>query len=211
MARQSAPRITLILGGARSGKSAWAARLAAASGLRPVYVATATAGDAEMAQRIARHRADRGGAWRTVEAPFDPAGALDREAKPGNFVVLDCLTLWLSNVVLDGRDVATARDELLAALGRVQGPVALVSNELGLGLVPETKLGRDFRDEQGRLNQAAAAAADRVLFVAAGLPLLLKGPAVPKAAAADAAPNKPRRPRRPPAPRSGTRRPGAPA
>ncbi|MBX9991008.1 bifunctional adenosylcobinamide kinase/adenosylcobinamide-phosphate guanylyltransferase [Phreatobacter oligotrophus] len=167
--------VTLVLGGARSGKSAHAERLALGAGGEPVYIATAEAHDEEMAERIARHRADRQGrGWTTVEEPLDLAGAIGREARPGRSLLVDCLTLWLSNVMLAGRDPADAQAALVMALGGAVAPVVLVSNEVGLGLVPETPLGRAFRDAQGRLNQAIAARADRVVFVAAGLPLTLK-------------------------------------
>ena len=164
----------LVLGGARSGKTAHALVSAEAVGLRRIYVATAEAGDAEMAERIARHRAERGAGWRTVEAPLDLVGALAL-AGEADVVLVDCLTLWLSNLMLGGRDVGAATDGLLAALAEAEVPVVLVSNEVGMGLVPETPLGRAFRDAQGRLNQQVAAAVARVDFVVAGLPLRLKG------------------------------------
>jgi adenosylcobinamide kinase/adenosylcobinamide-phosphate guanylyltransferase len=167
--------VTLVLGGARSGKSANAERLALGAGGEPVYIATAEAHDEEMAERIARHRADRQGrGWTTVEEPLDLVGAIGREARPGRSLLVDCLTLWLSNVMLAGRDPSDEQAALAAALCGATAPVVLVSNEVGLGLVPETPLGRAFRDAQGRLNQAIAARADRVVFVAAGLPLTLK-------------------------------------
>lgn len=165
---------TLVLGGARSGKSLHAERLAERSGLALLYVATAEAGDGEMADRIAHHRARRGAGWTTREEPLDLPGLLDREAAVGRALLVDCLTLWLSNLMLAGRDPADATRELCHVLAAVPGPVILVSNEVGMGLVPETPLGRRFRDAQGRLNQAVAAAVPRVLFVAAGLPLVLK-------------------------------------
>lgn len=167
--------VVLVLGGARSGKSAYAERLAAESGLGPTYLATAEPRDAEMAARIAAHRARRGPAWRTVEEPEALEAALAREAAADRAVVVDCLTLWLSKLTEAGADVAARTEGLAAALAGLPGLVVLVSNEIGLGLVPETALGRQFRDAQGRLNQAVAAAADRVVFVAAGLPLFLKG------------------------------------
>jgi adenosylcobinamide kinase/adenosylcobinamide-phosphate guanylyltransferase len=166
---------TLVLGGARSGKSVFAERLVRASGLSLIYLATGSAGDAEMRARIARHRGDRGPDWRTVEEPLALAEALAREAAPAHAVLVDCLTLWLSNLMHAGRDPEAETRGLLAALERCRGPVTLVSNEVGLGIVPETPLGRAFRDAQGRLNQAVAAAVGRVAFIAAGLPLWLKG------------------------------------
>lgn len=162
--------VELILGGARSGKSRYAeARFDAAAA--KTYVATATAGDEEMRARIAAHVARRGPSWRTVVEPFDLAGVLTREDGP---ILVDCLTLWLSNVMLADRDVAAEIETLGAALSRRRAATALVSNEVGLGLVPETPLGRAFRDAQGVLNQRVAALASRVVFVAAGLPLVLK-------------------------------------
>ena len=166
-------KITLILGGASSGKSAHAEGLIAASGLARVYVATAQAFDREMEAKIARHRVARGPGWRTIEAPLDPAAALET-VKPDEAVLLDCATLWLSNVMLAGEEVGPAEDRLLAAILGCAGSVVVVSNETGLGIVPETPLGRRFRDAQGRLNQRLAAAADRVVVVMAGLPLVLK-------------------------------------
>jgi adenosylcobinamide kinase / adenosylcobinamide-phosphate guanylyltransferase len=173
-AASSLPNITLVLGGARSGKSAHAERLVETAAAGGVYVATAEAGDGEMAERIRRHRARRGPAWTTVEEPIELAAALSTHAAPDRPVLVDCLTLWLSNVMAAARDVAREREQLLAALAAVAGPVVFVSNELGLGLVPATPLGRAFRDEAGWLNQAVAAAAGRVVFVAAGIPLTIK-------------------------------------
>ncbi|HMA14849.1 MAG TPA: bifunctional adenosylcobinamide kinase/adenosylcobinamide-phosphate guanylyltransferase [Kiloniellaceae bacterium] len=170
------PPVTLVLGGARSGKSSYAERLAEASGARCVYLATATAGDAEMAERIAHHRQRRGARWRTEEAPLALAAALEAAAAPGAVVLVDCLTLWLSNVMLGDLDVEKECGQLVVALGRLRGPVVLVSNEVGLGIVPDNALARRFRDEAGRMNQAVAAAAQSVVFVAAGLPLVLKQP-----------------------------------
>lgn len=167
---------TLVLGGARSGKSAYAERLAAATGLAKRYIATAEPFDAEMRARIARHRADRAEAgWITFEAPLDLPAMLSELADAGNVVLVDCLTVWLGNLMHLGRDAEGAQSALLEAIGTARGPVILVSNEVGLGIVPETPLGRAFRDTQGRLNQAVAARMDNVVFVAAGLPLALKG------------------------------------
>jgi adenosylcobinamide kinase/adenosylcobinamide-phosphate guanylyltransferase len=163
---------TLILGGARSGKTTHARRLAEASTGGLVMIATAQALDEEMRERIARHRAERGPRWRTLEAPLDLAGALAQVAADET-AVIDCLTLWVSNLMFAEHDVERETETLIAALtGR---EVILVSNEVGLGIVPDNALARRFRDEAGRLNQRIAAAADRVLFIAAGLPLTLKG------------------------------------
>ena len=166
-------RLTLVLGGAASGKSAHAETLVAETGLPPVYVATAEALDDEMEARISAHRARRGSEWTTIEAPLDPAAAL--LAASGKAVLVDCLTMWLSNLLSAGRDVAAETGKFLTALASASGPVVLVANEIGLGLVPGTAMAREFRDRHGALNQAVAAAADRVVFVAAGLPLSLKG------------------------------------
>ncbi len=138
-----------------------------------VYVATAEAYDVEMEARIAAHRDRRGEAWTTVEAPLDLAQAVLSSA--GKPILVDCLTLWLSNLIDADRDIAVETDRLIAALRDAAAPVVLVSNEVGLGIVPENGLARTFRDLQGELNQAVAAAANRVVFVAAGLPFVLKG------------------------------------
>lgn len=165
--------VTLILGGARSGKSAHALRLAEASGRRPAMIATAQALDAEMAERIARHRAERGARWRTLEAPLDLASAL-AQIEAEEIAVIDCLTLWVSNLMLAERDIAHETARLLEAMKEKE--LLLVANEVGLGIVPENALARRFRDEAGRVNQRVAAAADHVVFIAAGLPLTLKPP-----------------------------------
>ncbi len=167
------PRVTLVLGGARSGKSRYAQCLVEDAARSGTYLATAEAGDAEMAERIAAHRARRGPFWRTVEAPLAVASAI-AAAAPEHPVLVDCVTLWLSNLLMAGRQPDDEAGGLCRALHEAVGPVVLVSNEVGMGLVPDTPLGRRFRDAAGRLNQEIAALADRVVFVAAGLPLVLK-------------------------------------
>lgn len=178
--------IHLILGGARSGKSRHAEALATTTGHPVSVIATAEGLDDEMRARIERHRLDRPSGWHTVECPLRLADALSSESAPGRCVIVDCLTLWIANLLGDDeRQRAPAspaahpalvreRAALLAALPRLPGDIILVANEVGLGLVPETPLGRLFRDEAGRLNQAVATLSDRVSFVAAGLALTLK-------------------------------------
>ncbi|MEC9432669.1 MAG: bifunctional adenosylcobinamide kinase/adenosylcobinamide-phosphate guanylyltransferase [Pseudomonadota bacterium] len=171
-------RHALILGGARSGKTRAALDWAASLGPARIYVATAEPGDAEMADRIARHRAERGAGWRTEEVPLDLAPALTglgASETGADAVLVDCLTLWLSNLLMAGRDPEAETGVLIDALASVRVPTLLVSNEIGMGLVPDTPLGRSFRDAQGRLNQRVAAAVGHAVFVAAGLPLRLKG------------------------------------
>ncbi|MEC9343176.1 MAG: bifunctional adenosylcobinamide kinase/adenosylcobinamide-phosphate guanylyltransferase [Pseudomonadota bacterium] len=166
--------VTLVLGGARSGKSRFAEDLVEESGLDAVYVATGQAFDDEMAARIAEHRARRGEAWRTVEAPLDLAGALAAQDGPGRVLLVDCLTLWVSNLMMEEADVAAAGEALAETLGTVQAPVVLVSSEVGLGIVPDNAMARAYRDHAGRLNQRIAALANQVFFIAAGLPMVLK-------------------------------------
>lgn len=165
---------TLVLGGARSGKSRFAEGLVLGSGLKPVYVATADAGDDEMAARIADHRARRGAHWMTVEEPVDLAAVLHTQAGSDAAVLVDCLTLWLTNLMMAGSDIDSRIEDLAGAIPALAGPVVFVSNEVGLGLVPDNAMGRAFRDHAGRLNQAVAEQAARVYFIAAGLPLALK-------------------------------------
>ncbi|WP_303905478.1 bifunctional adenosylcobinamide kinase/adenosylcobinamide-phosphate guanylyltransferase [Thiohalomonas denitrificans] len=165
----------LILGGARSGKSRYAEQLAGESGLDVIYVATASMGDQEMAERITRHRADRPAGWRTIEEPLALAATLQRHAASDRCVLVDCLTLWLSNLLQAGdATLDQERERLREALPHLPGRVLLVSNEVGLGIVPDNPLARRFRDEAGRLNQALATTCERVTFVAAGLPMQLK-------------------------------------
>jgi adenosylcobinamide kinase / adenosylcobinamide-phosphate guanylyltransferase len=171
--------IVLVLGGARSGKSAFAETrtLALRRGrANALYLATAEPHDGEMRARIATHRERRGAHWTTHEEPLDIAGILDAHARPGAPVLVDCLTLWLSNLLGARRDIAAQTEKLCAALKRAKGPVVLVSNEVGLGIVPDNAMAREFRDHAGRLHQAVGAVASHVVFVAAGLPLFLKGP-----------------------------------
>lgn len=172
------PNRALILGGAKSGKSAYAENLTEFCrypGTERVYLATAEGQDSEMAARIAAHIARRGSGWRTVESPLDAPEALSRARADASVVLVDCLTLWLSNLMLAGRDWGAASVELIEVLSEGGAPVVMVSNEVGLGLVPDTSLGRAFRDAQGALNQKIARSCDYVAFVAAGLPLTLKG------------------------------------
>jgi adenosylcobinamide kinase/adenosylcobinamide-phosphate guanylyltransferase len=162
------PVITLVLGGARSGKSAYAESLFSGEA---AYIATAEIGDAEMGERIATHQARRGKLWTTFEAPLDLAKVMLAQEKP---MLVDCLTLWLSNLMLAERDIGAESEALLAALPKLAAPAVFVSNEVGLGIVPDNALARSFRDQAGLLNQRIAKAANRVVFVAAGLPLVLK-------------------------------------
>jgi adenosylcobinamide kinase/adenosylcobinamide-phosphate guanylyltransferase len=167
---------TLILGGARSGKSALAERLAGEGGRRVVYVATAQAGDQEMAARIAHHRARRSAQWACVEEPLQLAAVLQEHARGDRCILVDCLTLWLSNLLGESIErFERERDLLMTALPALPGDIIMVSNEVGLGVVPMGELTRRFVDEAGRLHQAIAAISERVVFVAAGLPLALKG------------------------------------
>lgn len=166
---QNLTKLTLVLGGARSGKSRYAEQLI---GARPaLYIATGEPHDDEMRARIRDHQGRRGTHWTTREAPLALAAALREADRPA---LVDCLTLWLSNLLGAGLDPETETRALIAALSAVSVPVILVSNEVGLGIVPDNKLAREFRDHAGRLHQAVAAVATRVVFVAAGLPLTLK-------------------------------------
>ncbi len=164
-----------MLGGARSGKSRMAEQIVEASSLARFYLATAEAGDEEMRQRIAEHRTRRGADWQTLETPLELETALAETARPDRAVLVDCLTLWLSNILLAEADVKQRIAALVSTLKTLPGLIVVVSNEVGLGLVPDNALGRSFRDAQGRLNQSVAEICETVIFVAAGLPLALKG------------------------------------
>ncbi|MEZ5870824.1 MAG: bifunctional adenosylcobinamide kinase/adenosylcobinamide-phosphate guanylyltransferase [Nitratireductor sp.] len=175
MVRQVLERgVTFVLGGARSGKSAHAEKLVLASGLTPVYLATGQAWDGEMENRITAHKARRGSSWKTVEAPLQLAQAIEGEAAVGNAVLVDCLTLWITNLMMAEADIAGEVKTLANMLATVKVPVVVVSNETGLGIVPDNAMARAFRDHAGLANQKMAAVAHTVWFVAAGLPLLLK-------------------------------------
>ncbi|UYY59217.1 bifunctional adenosylcobinamide kinase/adenosylcobinamide-phosphate guanylyltransferase [Sphingomonas sp. S2-65] len=169
---EAGERSLLVLGGARSGKSRHAQAIAEGSGGELVFVATAQAFDDEMRERIARHQADRDGRWRTIEAPIALAEAI--EASGDAVVLVDCLTLWTSNLLLAEADWEAALAGLARAIAARRAPLVLVANEVGLGIVPDNALARRFRDMAGIVNQRVAAAADRVHFLAAGLPLVLK-------------------------------------
>lgn len=168
---------SLILGGARSGKSALAERWAADSGMAVTYIATSQAKDGEMAERIAHHRSRRPVSWGCVEEPLALADVLRRHASPGHLLLVDCLTLWLSNLLCleDEARFVSERDALLDVVSTLPGGLIFVSNEVGLGIVPMGALSRRFVDEAGRLHQQLAVRCERVVFVAAGLPLALKG------------------------------------
>lgn len=178
---------TLVLGGARSGKSAYAEQLALATGKEVIYLATARIGDGEMAERIERHKAQRPARWITVEEPLGLGEALSTWCAPQRVVLVDCLTLWLSNLLfIDGAAYPEVgqlvlptlfhqlRAQFLATLDNLNGEVILVSNEVGMGIVPMGAISRAFMDQAGRLNQAVAARCERAVWVAAGLPLVLK-------------------------------------
>lgn len=168
----------LVLGGVKSGKSTLALELATASAGEVVFIATATAGDEEMRRRIERHRRERPANMEVVEEPLHLAGALEREARSGRCLLVDCLTLWLSNLLVRTDDALLAAETgaLVDTLPSLPGHVVLVANETGLGIVPDSALARRFNDEAGVLHQRLAARSDRVILVAAGLPLVLKGP-----------------------------------
>jgi adenosylcobinamide kinase/adenosylcobinamide-phosphate guanylyltransferase len=168
-----AASLTFIIGGARSGKSAHAERLITVLPAPWTYVATAQAFDDEMRERVAIHQSRRNAEWRTLEAPLDLAGALEQVGE-GAAVLVDCLTLWLSNHLLAEHDVTRECDRLEKVLATPKGPWFVVSNEVGMGIVPDNQLARRFRDEAGRLNQRVAAIADRVIFMVAGIPMQVK-------------------------------------
>lgn len=168
------PRRDFVLGGARSGKTGVALARAEACGLAPVMVATAEVGDAEMAARVVAHRAERGAHWGLIEETRDIASVIAREASPQRVLVVDCLTLWLSNTMFAEADVEAEIERLAAAFAAAAGPVIAVSNEVGLGIVPENALARRFRDLQGRLNRRMASEAERVTLVVAGLEMIIK-------------------------------------
>ena len=168
--------IQFVLGGARSGKSAHAEGLAEAASDRPVYIATAEIFDSEMQSRIALHQERRGPHWQLVEAPIDLPKAIGAADSADSVILIDCLSVWITNILVHEMDTDDAGDRLVAALSSCKGTVILVASETGLGIVPENRLSRRFRDANGRLNQAVAALADEVFFVAAGIALRLKPP-----------------------------------
>jgi adenosylcobinamide kinase/adenosylcobinamide-phosphate guanylyltransferase len=174
-------KLTLILGGARSGKSSYAEKLATDSGLPVTYIATAQVYDEELKQRVQHHKDRRPKDWQLIEAPYYLAPALLANNHAGTVLIVDCLTLWLAQCICpdcappEGVDWAHELAAFLELLSKLQGNIILVSNEVGMGIVPLGEINRQFQDEQGRLNQAVASIADEVIFVAAGLPLKLKG------------------------------------
>ena len=172
---QTSPGAALVLGGARSGKSAFAERLVAETGLSRHYIATGRAFDDEMRDRIAKHREDRGNGWETHEEPLALAARIKDVARGDRAVLVDCLTLWVTNLMLEERDIATEFAGLIEAIAKAPGRLVFVSNEVGLGIVPENRMAREFRDHAGRLHQRLAALVPEVYFVAAGLPLKMKG------------------------------------
>ena len=167
--------ITFVLGGARSGKSQFAEQLCQEKSKERIYIATAQAYDHEMKSRISIHQHRRDQTWRTVDCPIELPKVISELNMPDGAVLVDCLTLWTTNIMLGERDIAADTAALITALKNASCPIILVANEVGLGIVPDNKMGRDFRDHAGRVNQAVAAASDQVYFIAAGLPLKLKG------------------------------------
>ena len=168
-------RAVFVLGGARSGKSRFAESLITATGLERHYVATGQAWDDEMRERIALHRSDRGDLWTTHEEPLDLVTRLADIDEDGRAILIDCLTLWVTNLMMAERDMASAFTSLTEFLPTAKSRIVLVSNEVGLGIVPENRMAREFRDHAGRLHQMIAAASAEVYFIAAGLPLKMKG------------------------------------
>lgn len=169
------PGGVLVLGGARSGKSAFAERLVVETGLVRHYVATGRAWDEEMRERISHHRAARGDGWHTHEEPLALVEQLDALDQPANVILVDCLTLWVTNLMMEDRPIAEEFGRLAAHISGARAKIVFVSNEVGLGIVPENRMAREFRDHAGRLHQSIAAVAAEVYFVAAGLPLRMKG------------------------------------
>ncbi|WP_082826072.1 bifunctional adenosylcobinamide kinase/adenosylcobinamide-phosphate guanylyltransferase [Croceicoccus estronivorus] len=163
-----------VIGGARSGKSRYAQQRAEATNLPPTFIATAQAFDQEMEDRIARHRADRGQQWTTVEAPLDLPAAIASHSNADCVILADCLTLWVTNLLLGGRDIGIAVNDLTSAIRIAAGPLIVVSNEVGWGIVPDNALAREFRDAAGIVNQRVAEASDEVQLLAAGLALRMK-------------------------------------
>jgi adenosylcobinamide kinase/adenosylcobinamide-phosphate guanylyltransferase len=168
------PKALFVLGGARSGKSRYAQARAEASACQLIFIATAQAFDAEMTDRIVQHRADRGERWSTVEAPLDLAGAIAAHDATDTILLIDCLTLWASNLMFEERDIAHETQKLVEAIVAARSQIILVANEVGLGIVPDNALARRFRDVAGSINQAVAAAADEAVMMFVGLPLWLK-------------------------------------
>jgi len=168
-------RSIFVLGGARSGKSAYAEGLVRETGLARHYVATGRAWDEEMRERIIRHREDRGAGWTTHEEPLDLVARLAALDDPHHVILVDCLTLWVTNLMMEERDMAAEFRSLTQHVSAARAVLVVVSNEVGLGIVPENRMAREFRDHAGRLHQAVAAASAEVYFVAAGLPLKMKG------------------------------------
>lgn len=166
---------TLVLGGARSGKSGFAEQLVSDSGLEAVYVATGRSFDTEMEDRIRHHRERRGAQWRTIEEPLALTETLQEQGREGRAMLVDCLTLWVTNLMMDNRDVDAEASRLAHALSEIGGAVVLVSNEVGMGIVPDNAMARQFRDHAGRLHQLVAEKAQDVYLMAAGLPLKMKG------------------------------------
>ncbi|HIF9381679.1 TPA: bifunctional adenosylcobinamide kinase/adenosylcobinamide-phosphate guanylyltransferase [Photobacterium damselae] len=169
--------VELVLGGARSGKSSLAEKLAFDGGKEVIYIATATAGDDEMAQRIEHHKAQRPAHWPVIEEPIEVAKVIAEYSAPNRCLLIDCLTLWLTNCLFSGHEALWPQQKqaMIKALNEAQGEVILVSNEVGLGVVPMGEVSRQFVDQSGWLHQDIAKIADRVVFVIAGLPQVLKG------------------------------------
>lgn len=174
ISQMTLPLLSLVIGGAASGKSAYSEQIVTASGSKRVYLATSRVYDAEMKAKVSKHISDRGEGWRTIEEPLDIKAALST-CKPDEVVLLDCATMWLTNVIMDEADIAQKTELLLHSLQNAPCPVVVVTNEVGQGIVPDNKLARQFRDAQGQLNQKLAAQANLVVLVTAGLPLALKG------------------------------------